>query len=103
MPFSALLYRYFFYDWLFRDASSGNLWQRAAAWRHNREQARWLPTYMRRWVVIGTLLFVLAWFVETMLRCPVLSTLFYVPSVLSVPFNAVTALCWTCLSHDRPL
>lgn len=103
MPFSTLLYRYFFYGWLFHDASRGSLWQRSAAWRHNREQARWLPTYMRRWLVLGALLFVLAWFVEGILRCPALSAVFYVPSALSVPFNAVTVLCWTCLTHDRPL
>jgi hypothetical protein len=103
MPFSTLLYRYFFYGWLFRDAGRGTLWQRHAAWRHNRAQARWLPTYMRRWLVTGALLFAIAWFVERTLGCPVLSAFLYVPSVLSVPFNAVTALCWTCLSNDRPL
>ena len=102
-PFSTLLYRYFFYGWLFRDVGRGTIWERASAWRHNRQQARWLPTYMRRWLVVGAGLFVAAWVVERMLMCPVLSTFFYVPSALSVPFTAVTALCWTCLVHDRPL
>lgn len=101
MPFSTLLYRYLFYGWLFRDASGGTVWQRAAAWRHNREQARWLPTYMRRWGVLGVLLFGVAWFVEAALGSPVLSAFFYVPSVLSIPFNAVTALCWTFLVSNR--
>jgi hypothetical protein len=103
MPFSTLLYRYFFYGWLFCDAGRGNLWQRSAAWRHNRAQARWLPTYMRRWLVMGLLLYAMAWLVECVLHLPLLSAFLYVPSVLSVPFNAVTALCWTCLVHDRPL
>jgi len=103
MPFSTLLYRYFFYGWLFHDAGRGTLWQRHAAWRHNRAQARWLPTYMRRWLIVGAALFAMAWFVERALGCPALSALLYVPSVLSVPFNAVTALCWTCLTHDRSL
>jgi hypothetical protein len=103
MSFSTLLYRYFFYGWLFRDASRGTLWQRSAAWCHNRAQARWLPTYMRRWLVCGVLLFAAAWCVESMLGCTVWSAFLYVPSVLSVPFNAVTALCWACLVHDRPL
>jgi hypothetical protein len=101
MPFSTLLYRYFFYGWLFDDASRGNLLQRSAAWRRNREQARWLPTYMRRWLVIGAGLFALAWLVEQL--SPALSAVFYVPSALSVPFNAITWLCWTCLVHDRPM
>ena len=99
MSFPTLLYRYFFYGWLFRDASRGNLLQRSAAWRHNREQARWLPTYMRRWLVIGGGLFALAWLVEQL--SPLLSAFFYVPSALSVPFNAVTVVCWTWLVSDR--
>lgn len=103
MSFSTLLYRYLFYGWLFRDAGRGTVWQRAAAWRHNREQARWLPTYMRRWVILGLLLFLVAWLVEVALSWPEVSAVFYVFSVLSVPFNAVTALCWTCLVHDRAL
>lgn len=96
-------YRYLFCGWLFRDVSVGSLLERAAAWRHNREQARWLPTYMRRWGALGLLLFALAWLVEVALGCATLSAVFYVSSVLSVPFNAVTALCWTCLVHDRAL
>ena len=103
MSFSTLLYRYWFYGWLFRDAGRGTVWQRAAAWRHNREQARWLPTYMKRWGVLGLMFFAVAWVVEVALACPALSAVFYVSSLLAVPFNAVTALCWTCLVHDRAL
>jgi hypothetical protein len=103
MPFPTLLYRYLFYGWLFRDASRGSFWERSAAWRHNRRQAQWLPTYMRRWLCIGAACFAAAWSIEFLLGCPVLSALLYVPSVLSLPFNAVTALCWTCLVHDRQL
>jgi hypothetical protein len=101
MPFSTLLYRYFFYGWLFRDVGRGTGWERASAWRHNREQARWLPTYMRRWVVSGAGLFGVAWLIECVLQCPVLSAFFYVPSVLSVPFTAVTVVCWRWLAQDR--
>ena len=56
MAFRTLLYRYFFFGWLFRDATRGNLFERAAAWRHNQAQAHWLPTYMRRWLVVGLML-----------------------------------------------
>ena len=99
----SLFYRYFFYGWLFRDAGCGNLWQRSQAWRHNREQSRWLPTYMRRWLVLGVLLFGVASFVEVILSSPTLSAFFYVPSALSVPFNVVTAVCWGFLQFDRHL
>ena len=53
MAFRTLLCRYFFFGWLFKDVNQGNLLERAAAWRHNRSQARWLPTYMRRWLWCG--------------------------------------------------
>jgi hypothetical protein len=58
---------------------------------------------MRRWLVVGVLLFATAWFIEHVLGSPTLSAFFYVPSVLSVPFSAVAALCWTWLAHGRSL
>jgi len=97
LPFHSLLYRYLFYGWLFRDATRGNRFEQAAALRHNRAQAHWLPTYMRRWLVVGSLLFCVAAFCETVLDSPQLSALFYVPSVLSMPMSFLTAFCWISL------
>ncbi len=99
LPFRALLYRYFFYAWLFQDVQKGNLWERSVAMKHNKTQAHWLPTYMRRWTVCGAGLFLLAWGVEVGLQSPVLSAFFYVPSVLTVPYNAVTAVGWFFLQR----
>src|SRR5262245_46562915 len=48
----SLLYRYFFFDWLFRDVNRGSVLERAAAWRSNQEMRRYLPIYLRRWLVI---------------------------------------------------
>jgi hypothetical protein len=42
--FSRLLYRYWFYGWLFHDVNRGNLFEQAAAKQRNRELSRWLPT-----------------------------------------------------------
>lgn len=92
--FRTLLYRYFFFAWLFKDVSHGNLGERSAAWRHNQAQARWLPTYMRRWLGCGVLFYGLGGFVELMLNSPGLSAVFYVPGVLSVPVNAVIGAVW---------
>jgi hypothetical protein len=100
IPLRTLIYRYFFYGWLFRDAERGTLWERAASWRHNREQARWLPTYMRRWSVAMVVLFLLALLLEVALHLPEVSALLYVPSALAVPFNAVTAVCWWFLTRS---
>lgn len=92
--FRTLLYRYFFFGWLFKDMNRGSLFERAAAWRHNREQARWLPTYMRRWMWCGAAFYALGGFVELMLHLPGASAFFYVPSAISVPVNAVIAAAW---------
>ena len=97
LAFRTLLYRYFFFSWLFRDVSCGDLIERAAARRHNQAQARWLPTYMRRWLWCGVLLYGLGGFVELILGAPALSAVFYVPGALSVPINAVIAVTWVGL------
>src|ERR1700710_120719 len=52
-PPGTALYRYFFYGWMFRDAQRGSQLERAAGLGHNRDHARWLPTYLRRWLVVG--------------------------------------------------
>jgi hypothetical protein len=94
IAFRTLLYRYFFFAWLFKDASSGNVLERSAAWRHNRQQARWLPTYMRRWLWCGLVLYALGGFFELMLDAPGISAMFYVPGALAVPVNAVIGAAW---------
>jgi hypothetical protein len=94
MRFHTLLYRYFFFSWLFRDVSHGSPLERAAAWRHNQAQAHWLLTYMRRWLFCGVLFYGFGGFVELVLGAPVASALFYVPSALSLPVNAVLAAAW---------
>jgi len=97
VAFRTLLYRYFFFGWLFHDVNSGSLFERSAAWRHNRTQARWLPTYMRRWFVLGVLLYVSGLFVEHTFAATVLSSFLYMPWVLCVSFNATTFIAWAGL------
>ncbi len=97
MPFSTLLYRYFFFGWLFRDVSSGNMFERAAAMRYNREQARWLPTYMLRWLWLGLAFYVAGEVADVVLQAPALSTWCFAVSSLSVPFTVVTAVVWVAL------
>jgi hypothetical protein len=94
LPFQTLLYRYLFFSWLFRDVGRGNLFERAAAWRHNQAQAHWLLTYMRRWCGCGLLCMGVGSVIELGLNAPVLSAFFYVPGVLSVPINTVIGVAW---------
>jgi hypothetical protein len=97
MSFGTLLYRYFFFGWLFKDANRGNLLERAAALRYNRDQARWLPKYMRRWLWCGLFFYALGAVVETLLNAPGLSVVFYLPCALAVPVNAVIGAAWVGL------
>jgi hypothetical protein len=83
MPFSTLLYRYFFYDWLFHDASRGTAFERAAALRYNIQQSRWLPCYLKRWSVLALLFYALGWAVEAIGALPA-SALFYVPACVAM-------------------
>lgn len=92
--FRVLLYRYLFFGWLFRDVRVGNLLERAAAWRHNCHQSRWLPTYARRWAVVGLACYGLGALSESLLPWQALSALFYVPGTLALPVNAVIAVLW---------
>lgn len=78
------------------DAGVRDLLERAAALHHNRRQARWLPTYMRRWAVVGVLCWLLGQGVELALGAP-LSLLFFLPCVLSVPINSVILVAWVGL------
>lgn len=94
LAFRTLLYRYFFFDWLFKDVSRGDLMARSAAWRFNQSRAHWLLTYMRRWLWCGLLLYGLGGAVEVLMRAPVLSACFYVPGALSVPVNIVIGVMW---------
>lgn len=94
LAFRTLLYRYFFFGWLFRDASRGNRAERALAWHFNKARAHWLLTYMRRWLCCGAILYGLGCMVELGLGAPALSAVFYVPGALSVPGNVVIAAIW---------
>ena len=100
--FTQLLYRYLFFAWLFRDASRGTLFERAAAWRHNQGCAHWLPVYMRRWLWLGLVFFALGWLVEAGLQSPGASACFYVPSILTVHFNVVAGVAWLGLRRLPP-
>jgi hypothetical protein len=91
------LYRYFFYHWLFRDASRGSDLERAAALRHNRASARWLSTYLRRWSVSGALIAALEAWAEHVLDNVVLAAALAVALVGVIVFLVVTTLCWSIL------
>lgn len=92
--FRSLLYRYFFFGWLFKDVSQGDMFERAAAMRHNREQARWLPLYMMRWLWWGLAFYALGGVAELVLDAATLSTVFYAAGAVSLPITVAIAAAW---------
>jgi hypothetical protein len=95
------VYRYFFYDWLFRNADRGSERERADALRHNRDQAKWLPVYMGRWAVAGALILGLETPFEHVLGNAVLSAALLVVLVLVVLFLLISVICWVFLKVGR--
>lgn len=95
--FSTLLYRYFFFAWLFRDVSRGNAFERAAAMRYNREQARWLPVYLLRWMWWGLGFYAAGEFAALAMQAPTLATLCYAASSMSIPISLSIAVAWVGL------
>jgi hypothetical protein len=100
VPLREGVYRYFFYGWLFRDADSGSTFERAMALRHNQAQARWLPLYLLRWLVIGAILSAL----EQVSEAIASSTLSF-PLALALIFVAMymllTTIFWAFLRGGR--
>jgi hypothetical protein len=95
------LYRYWFYGWLFRQADSGSVLERAAALRHNRVQSKWLPLYMRRWVVGCLVALVSEAACERLSQSAVLSATFAIALSLAFLFLLITGLCWAVLQSGR--
>lgn len=95
--FRTQVYRYFCFGWLFKDVGEGDLFERAAAVRYNREQARWLPTYLMRWLWWGLLFCSLGGFAEIFFEAHMLSSMFYALGALSVPFTVAIAAAWVGL------
>jgi hypothetical protein len=96
--FTVQLYRFFFYRWLFRDARAGNLFEQAAALDHNRTQGKWLPLYMVRWMVMGSVIALLEFASERLAGHAALTAALAIGMVLVVMYLLVTGLCWMLLS-----
>ncbi|MBC7513924.1 MAG: hypothetical protein H7234_05745 [Herminiimonas sp.] len=89
LSFTTLLYRYFFFGWMFVDVSKGDLFERSLAWRHNLKQSRWLTTYLKRWAWVGAVMYCLGMLCETLFGAPLLSAVFFIPMAVSVSINTV--------------
>jgi hypothetical protein len=102
--FPHLLYRFLFFDWLFADMSkTKNLFERHAAWQHNKRMRRHLPTYLRRWSVLTALDFGLGWLFEQLLHASVAAAWFFTWSCVTLSGMVVISVLWLFLSRAESL
>jgi hypothetical protein len=100
MPFSTLLYRFMFFDWLFRDIGAArNLYERHAAVQHNRRMCKYFPTYLRRWSFFTAFDFGLGFLFERLLQASVLSAWFFTWSCVTLTGMVVISVAWFFLAN----
>lgn len=94
-PGHCVLYRFFLFDWLFADlGKTTGWWEHRAAWRHNRQMRRFLPTYLRRWGFVAILAFLTGWLCESGLAAAWMTAFWFVGFSLSVVVMTVIVVVW---------
>lgn len=100
--FWSLLYRFLFFDWLFADLSQARtLLERHAAWQHNQEMRRHLPTYLRRWGVISSAAFVAGCLCESVWQAQIAAGCCFTGFGMTLPVMAVIVVAWFFLAQKR--
>lgn len=102
LPFRSLLYRFLFFDWLFRDVGAARTrLERHAAFQHNRRMRRYLPVYLRRWSFLTAFDFALGVLFEKVLQAGLLSAWFFTWSCVTLTGMVVISVAWLILTHAR--
>lgn len=97
-PLGSLLYRYWFWGWLFRDVNEGDLLRRAASWRHNVGVRNCLPVYMRRWLTLTAATALAAQATEPVATTAIVPAIFYTSAVVAIVIFLVAAVAWMFLA-----
>ena len=95
-----LLYRYFFFDWLFRDVSRGTALERESALRFNRQIRHYLLVYLRRWMALVVCSCALGASFEKALSLDYAATVFYCLSTVSLVAATTIARLWVGLKYE---
>jgi hypothetical protein len=98
-PFYLLVYQYLFFDWLFRDVNRGSSLERAAAWRFNRETRRYLPIYLRRWVILLVCSYALGAMFESWLSLSHAAAFFHCVTSVSAAMAMLIVRSWVGLKY----
>lgn len=102
LSFGQLLYRFLFFDWLFRDVNAArDLFERHAARQHNQRMSRYLPVYLRRWSVLAVFDFCLGVLFEKVVQVTLLSAWFFTWSCVTITGMVVITVAWLFLAFAR--
>lgn len=102
ITFGQLLYRFLFFDWLFRDVNAArDLFERHAARQHNQRMSRYLPVYLRRWSVLAVFDFCLGVLFEKVIQATLVSAWFFTWSCVTVTGMVVITVAWIFLAFAR--
>lgn len=101
LPFRTLLYRYFFFGWLFRQVDSSDMFERASVLRHNRRQAAWLPVYLLRWLWWALLFYGVAGLLELVFEAPGVARWFYAASAMCIGFTVTIVTTWLGMTQHH--
>lgn len=100
--FGQTLYRFLFFDWLFRDVNAArDLFERHAARQHNRAMSRYLPLYLRRWSFLAAFDFTLGVLFERVLQATLVSAWFFTWSCVTVTGMVIITVTWLFLTSAR--
>jgi hypothetical protein len=97
-PLRRLLYRYWFWGWLFHDASHIGHSDCAAAREHNVRQRAHLPVYMRRWATGVVALLAVGHTLELCAAPAALTAACFVGASVGAVIVTVAAAGWALLS-----
>jgi hypothetical protein len=102
MTFGTLLYRYFFFGWLFRELPpNATPFEKGLVLHHNRRQAVWLPKYMQRWMWCALVAYAIAGFAEMAVGSCGPVQCAYAASAACVSIAIMIVTAWVGLVH-RP-
>lgn len=100
--FGSLLYRFLFFDWLFRDVNAARTRiERHAARQHNRRMSRYLPVYLRRWSFLTAFDFAMGMLCEKVLQAGLLSAWCFTFSCVTFTGMIVITVAWLILNYAR--
>lgn len=99
--FFSLLYRFFFFDWLFADLTQAkSRIERHAAWQHNREMRKYLPTYLRRWGAVSSFSFLTGCLCERVWQATLAASCCFTGFSMTVGVMVVIVVAWLFLANS---